>query len=590
MPKIFALGDLHGDIIPLIVCLRDCCKVISKKKEFIFKQDVIDNNAINELNKDWDDPTYIEDLNYEWCGNDSCVVLCGDLIDNARGNAHKKPQEFPFEEARLLKFINKLNKQAMQKNGRIYKVLGNHDMMNLVGTSNLVSYSTQYAQKNDNGYTYDGEGGRLLRGRLEYFKKGNPGAKLLGEDGAFLFLMLKDFIFVHGGLSSGLLNFNNINNLNIDLMKYINNESDVFDNMYSDITKLGNDITWDRYFGFKEDSEEKMCNSLYTKFKELCTSLKDSSELILTNKYSWLISNDDICNPTKMKLVIGHCNQNFFSLSNLYKSSFKDKIKENKNNDNIVFSEEFSGQVYTGEPDYTEHISNTTITDLTDKPNHMKNPDYAMKGTIYGTTVSCGDVIKDDGTQIMRNKDLPSIYRLDVGMSRAFNKKINGVDDNKIIYSRTPQILKIIYDIPSIMSQDVQHKSEKITSNTFSQDTILPIQNDNNNDTDTEYLLQEDNVDFFDKSIIIRDIQDPFMSSIFSKEQIVVLPKKYDINTEPEIRIVKSTLENTKIHVPLLYCDPNDECNIDIIQSGGNDKYFYKYIKYKKKYLNYIKK
>ena len=30
---IYAIGDIHGDIMPLIVCLRDCCNVIQKKKD-----------------------------------------------------------------------------------------------------------------------------------------------------------------------------------------------------------------------------------------------------------------------------------------------------------------------------------------------------------------------------------------------------------------------------------------------------------------------------------------------------------------------------------------------------------------------------
>jgi len=35
MSKIYAIGDIHGDIMPLIICLRDCCKVIKKKMDII---------------------------------------------------------------------------------------------------------------------------------------------------------------------------------------------------------------------------------------------------------------------------------------------------------------------------------------------------------------------------------------------------------------------------------------------------------------------------------------------------------------------------------------------------------------------------
>ena len=46
---IYGIGDIHGDIMPLIICLRDCCKVIRKKKRFNFKQDKIDDDLILEM-------------------------------------------------------------------------------------------------------------------------------------------------------------------------------------------------------------------------------------------------------------------------------------------------------------------------------------------------------------------------------------------------------------------------------------------------------------------------------------------------------------------------------------------------------------
>ena len=64
---IYGIGDIHGDIMPLIICLRDCCKVIKKKKGFNFKQDEIDNDLILQMEKEWDDEKFKFDLNYEWC-------------------------------------------------------------------------------------------------------------------------------------------------------------------------------------------------------------------------------------------------------------------------------------------------------------------------------------------------------------------------------------------------------------------------------------------------------------------------------------------------------------------------------------------
>ena len=121
---IYAMGDIHGDIIPLIVCLRDCCQVIKKKASYDFKQNEVDMDMINELKKESNDESYVSDLNYEWCGENAYVVICGDIINNSR-NGGTKPQDFPFEEAKILKFINALNKQAIPLSGKIFKLIGN---------------------------------------------------------------------------------------------------------------------------------------------------------------------------------------------------------------------------------------------------------------------------------------------------------------------------------------------------------------------------------------------------------------------------------------------------------------------------------
>ena len=402
--NIFAIGDIHGDIIPLIVCLRDCCQVIKKKTNFNFTQEQFDSDINIEMSKEWNDTTFKDDLNYEWIGGNSAVVFCGDLLDNVRGPIEKKPQEYPMEEARIFKFINALNKKAMLKGGRLFKVLGNHDMYNLNGVTKdrLSSYVSRYAI-NYEGYKQG------ATDRLDYFYKGNPGAKLIGEDGAYLFLMIKDFIFVHGGISSSLLNVKNIEKTNTSLMEFINNNKNtIFD---SETESIENKLTFsddkdglvhDRFFGFKDDfSEKEVCSILYNKFKSLCNDLKQR------------MSNNNYCDPNKMKLVIGHCNQNKSTSDRdkIFKASFANLSKENKTN-NFTFTQEFNSPVYKGEP--------------------------SKDTSIYGITVSCGD--RDQNTNMNYNN--PSIFRIDVGMSRGFNK---GSFSKEKIYSRTPQVLKIEY-------------------------------------------------------------------------------------------------------------------------------------------------
>jgi len=403
--KIYALGDIHGDIGPLIVCLRDCCQVIRKKPNFNFNQKEYDSDLDLEMSKEWNDSTFKDDLNYEWIGDNSAVVFCGDLLDNVRGPIEKKPQEYPMEEARIFKFLNIINKQAILQGGRIFKILGNHDMYNLNGVTKdrLSSYVSNYAI-NYEGYKQGG-----AKNRLDYFYKGNPGAKLIGQDDAYLFLMIKDFIFVHGGISSSLLNVQNIEKTNDSLMKFIfNNKNNIFD---LETVSVENQLTFsddndglvhDRFFGFKDDySEREVCSILYNKFKILCNDLKQKMQ---DNNY---------CEANKMKLVIGHCNQNKSTSDRdkIFKASFANLAKENKVND-FIFTQEFNSPVYRGEP--------------------------SKDTSIYGITVSCGD--RNQYTSIDFNN--PSIFRIDVGMGRGFNK---GSFSKEKIYSRTPQVLKIEY-------------------------------------------------------------------------------------------------------------------------------------------------
>ena len=499
--KIYAIGDIHGDIIPLIICLRDCCGVIKKKNNFIFNQNEIDKNIDDEMNKPWDDTTFAEDLNYEWCGGTAYVVFCGDILDNVRGPIDKKPGEYPFEEARIFKFINAINVKAIEKYGRLFKILGNHDMYNLNGKvkTHYSSFVSRYAQNYDGYKTNSVDGVAGSDGRLDYFGRGKPGGKLIGKHGAYLFLMINDFIFVHGGISSELISVNNLEMVNKALNKYINennneniNENNNFDseteNTINSLTfsnSFDDGLVKDRFYGFVNGkTEEEMCIRLNADFRRLCkdkdllnayinqnnhlttnfnqnrllkvdytqnkqlkvdytqnrllkvdytqnrllkvdyTPNKQLNPINLIGDESNYISRENVCNPDKMKLVIGHCNQNKMTSDKIFKSGFSHIVKPND------FIEEYTKPVFKGEP--------------------------SIKTGIYGITVSCGD--RDKKSNIDFNN--PSIFRLDVGMSRGFNfmdfdykiKKTNLMETNneltefeEYILSRTPQVLKINY-------------------------------------------------------------------------------------------------------------------------------------------------
>jgi len=64
--NIYSIGDIHGDMMALIICLRDCAKVIKKREGMLFDSNTFDPDLHNLMIKPVSDPTYKDDLNYEW--------------------------------------------------------------------------------------------------------------------------------------------------------------------------------------------------------------------------------------------------------------------------------------------------------------------------------------------------------------------------------------------------------------------------------------------------------------------------------------------------------------------------------------------
>jgi hypothetical protein len=107
--EVLSLSDIHGDMQSFMIAVRDLGNLVRKKKsparedDKIFKdekkkkqynlthykdfsQNTYDDNMeqILNLNLNVDEDIYIPDLNYEWCGENKHLVICGDIIDPNR--------------------------------------------------------------------------------------------------------------------------------------------------------------------------------------------------------------------------------------------------------------------------------------------------------------------------------------------------------------------------------------------------------------------------------------------------------------------------------------------------------------------------
>ena len=148
--KIIAIGDLHGDYDALV-------KILLKAR------------LMNRYN--------------HWIGDDTVLVQMGDITDmksrSAIGDEYGK-------EIKIYNLLIHLQKEASQQGGYVYLLLGNHEIMNVMG---YVDYASNENIKNFGG----------KRNRKNLFKPGGKMARFLG---AYTYGMVKinGYIFVHGGI------------------------------------------------------------------------------------------------------------------------------------------------------------------------------------------------------------------------------------------------------------------------------------------------------------------------------------------------------------------------------------------------------
>jgi hypothetical protein len=465
--KVVSLSDIHGDIHSFIISLRDCAQVIRKKEEFNFATNEADNDMEQLLQRDIDTEelkaTYIDDLNYEWCGGNTHVVICGDIIDPYRADSYlpicrkiekkKKKDEkedykkeeddtddpyeaikedekllpchyYPQIELKILWFINAINKQIIEQNkeGKIIKLVGNHDLSAIIDGIYTENYAFPTDLKKENYYN------NITR--QEIFKVGNPGFKFLVEGGIGILVKINSTIFVHGDLVETYNTYNDLNQFMNDENK---REQYKWKNMFS------RELDYNIYNG---DPHEKssllsrkrgnMDNQANTRIKYpdlqqlYCNELRESflkfrdySNSVLTNL------TDDVNN---LKLVIGHCvqhsnNMNYNNTEYLQNRTYQ--LIYDKNETNAIV-ETYGVGTYVGKPDKTD------------------------RSTIFGITMECKIEDEHKNTELQKY-DLYQLYRIDIGSSRGqdmtpYKDITNTSEENFYLYAKTPQVLEINTD------------------------------------------------------------------------------------------------------------------------------------------------
>lgn len=409
--KIFALSDIHSDIHSFIIVLRDLAQVI-RKKNASFNNNAYDTDLERLLNIDIcdNDGAYTEDLGYEWIpNNDSYIVIIGDMLDGHRPNGFgtKKDgsddyeHQYPQIEIKLLRFINALNKQAMRNNGHIFKLFGNHEV-----TFNILKEVHDYM------FPSDVKKPKYYRGKTRgtIFNYGNEGYRLLLEDGCRCLLMLNNYIFIHGQINGDKLTlfeeYNKILNTSSNKENIMNVYKQLDDtsedpnlNYTTTIDSLKHKSgLWRRKYGSPVEINKRLNGSE----PNFCNDVERDFENFLSG------SNINYT-PNTFKIVIGHCTQYDSTHYNLLNTTFTTVRDENTRQ--ILSAPSKSGSV-----------------------NVKENKDY-----IFGITMQCPN----------NDRNQHKIFGVDIGSSRGFDSvsdfnNINShLDERELLFSRTPQVLKI---------------------------------------------------------------------------------------------------------------------------------------------------
>jgi hypothetical protein len=497
--EIGIFSDIHGDIDTLITTLRDVLSVIKKREnhpsgEKTKRDPELDTFLNLDLNDSVNKILYNETLNYEWCGSDKVVVIVGDILDATRldrglvpniitldgisytytGN-RTYPHYYPQIEYKILLFINGINADAQSlekrtkvRQGKIIKVSGNHEFMNMYPTipinettfpikrsafycfpDDLENSINKIKQLPNKPYmTIDG----IEYTRFNFFEFGNPGYDALKVD-LKLSYKIGNYIFVHGQLTTDLTwtEHNDITNFLINIPNYNDPILTIYLDTYKELFKkidlsinAGSGPLWDRIWGSADGPNRRIGvqrgiikkNSIHIKDDAFCTDVSKVINIFC----STLPENDLNCtqkNPDASKgvnVVLGHCIQSDSTIKNESSMTFIDqKDNEFVTNDKIQMT--YGNNIYYGKPLMIHHR-------------------YGLhyKPIIYGITTECIGINQNH------------IYRVDVGSSRGFDhhrniellksvdqsEKINTL--NQLYFSRTPQALRInvIKDIQAI--------------------------------------------------------------------------------------------------------------------------------------------
>ena len=297
--RIIAIGDLHGDI--------------NLTMNILIKANLIVVNNYNSL--DFTTINYVHWLsfiknNIIWIGKSTYIVQVGDQVDRCRPTSAMdfdcNNQEITTNnndeasDIKILELFTELDNKASEKNGRVISLMGNHEIMNVLGDMRYVSHKG-IMQFCDN--TTDSN--ICKENRIRSFKPGEKYANFLACT-RISTIVIGSNLFVHAGIiRKFIVDLKNKYNIDIQsacdlsvintiMRKWLLNQldDDVTKYLYGNI----NSIFWNRIL---HNISSKSCNNIVGNILKLF----NVGQIIIGHTPQQQITS--CCNNTVWKIDLG---------------------------------------------------------------------------------------------------------------------------------------------------------------------------------------------------------------------------------------------------------------------------------------------
>ena len=274
--RLIAFGDIHGDYNAFVYVLR--------------KSNIIDKNN-------------------NWIAKDTHIVQVGDILDRKSRYEYQSDEDSEFL---IIGLILKLQIEAYLNNGGFHPVIGNHEIMNIMGLFDYVSPKGMQHFK-------------TFQGRKEYFDIGNDFCKYLASAWNPI-IKINNFIFCHGGIKYCIASKYSIEQINEFMRSTLyGNKSQLYSNEFQELFINENSILWNR--NYSEDNI-KESQDTYDEIKKV---------LKLYSARYMILGHTPQMNGIKVKYD-GHV----FCIDTGMSSAFKQNMFDIKN---VHFIEIFNGKI-----------------------------------------------------------------------------------------------------------------------------------------------------------------------------------------------------------------------------------------------------